>query len=697
MQSFRTELENPIVEKDIIDLEKKIREFREGKIHDEKFRSLRLARGIYGQRQPGVQMIRIKLPFGKVSFKQILRIADISDEYASSNLHLTTRQDIQIHYVSLDRTPELWAKLEQDDITLREACGNTVRNITASPNAGIDPKEPFDVSPYAYGTFDYLLRNPVNQDMPRKFKIAFSSSEDDTAFAFAHDVGLIPKINAQGERGFKVMLGGGLGAQPILASIVEEFLPEDQLVPYIESIIRVFDRYGERTNRNKARLKYVIQKLGLEEVLRLAQVERTANKVKTYKIDRDTIKLPNIPDTSGLGAVEPVDQLKYQQWLDTNVFEQKQEGYYGVWIKVLKGDIPTDQARKLIAAIEPLVADEIRITANQGLLLKYVTKQALPALFNALTEVGLAAAGFDSVADVTTCPGTDTCNLGISNSMTFASVVEDLIYKEYADLIYNRDIKIKISGCMNSCGQHSMAQIGFHGSSLKAGARVLPSMQVMLGGGIVGDGVGRAGDRVIKIPSKRATDVLRTLLNDYKANSTDTENYHNYYDRQGKDYFYQMLKPLADLATLTDEEFVDWGHVETYASAIGVGECAGVVIDLVATLLYESDEKMEWANASYQAGSWSDAIYHAYSVFISSAKALLLDKGINSSTHIGIIREFDTQYVTTGELSLNTSFTDLISQINQNEPSEEFATAYLAQAADFLATVKVKREALVQS
>lgn len=697
MQSFRTELENPIVEKDIIDLEKKIRAFREGTIHDEKFRSLRLARGIYGQRQPGVQMIRIKLPFGKVSFKQILRIADISDEYASSNLHLTTRQDIQIHYVSLDKTPELWAKLEQEDITLREACGNTVRNITASPTAGIDPKEPFDVSPYAYGTFEYLLRNPVNQDMPRKFKISFSSSDEDTAFSFAHDVGLIPKINANGERGFKVMLGGGLGAQPMLANLVEEFLPEDQLVPYIESMLRVFDRYGERTNRNKARLKYLIQKLGLEEVLRLAQVERTANKVKSYKINRDVVALPNIPKPTGLEGIVPVDQLKYQQWLDTNVFEQKQAGYYGVYIKVLKGDIPTPQARQLVEVLKPLVADEIRITANQGLMLKYVTKEALPALFNGLTEIGMAAAGFDSVADVTTCPGTDTCNLGISNSMTFAAVVEDLIYKEYADLIYNRDIKIKISGCMNSCGQHSMAQIGFHGSSLKAGARVLPSMQVMLGGGIVGDGVGRAGDRVIKIPSKRATDVLRTLLNDYKANSTDTENYHNYYDRQGKDYFYQMLKPLADLTTLTDEEFVDWGHVETYASAIGVGECAGVVIDLVATLIYEADEKMEWANASYEAGSWADAIYHGYSVLISAAKALLLDKGINSSTHGGIIREFDAQYVDTNEIALNGSFNDLILQINQNEPSEEFATKYLAAAADFLASVKVKRELLVQS
>src|SRR5215217_9122 len=253
MQSFRTELENPIVEKDIIDLEKKIRLFREGKIHDEKFRSLRLARGVYGQRQPGVQMVRIKLPFGKVTFKQLLRIADVSDEYASSNLHLTTRQDIQIHYVSLDRTPQLWADLERDDVTLREACGNTVRNVTASPTAGIDPTEPFDVSPYAQGVFEYLLRNPVNQEMPRKFKIAFSANDEDTAFSFAHDLGFIPKINANGERGFKVMLGGGLGAQPILAFIVNDFLPEDQLVPYIESTLRVFDRYGERNNRNKAR------------------------------------------------------------------------------------------------------------------------------------------------------------------------------------------------------------------------------------------------------------------------------------------------------------------------------------------------------------------------------------------------------------------------------------------------------------
>jgi sulfite reductase (ferredoxin) len=697
MQSFRTELENPVVEKDIITLERQIRAFREGKIHDEKFRSLRLARGIYGQRQPGVQMVRIKLPFGKASFKQLLRIADIADEYGSGNLHLTTRQDIQIHYVSLDRTPQLWAELEQDDITIREACGNTVRNVTASPTAGIDPKEPFDVSPYAQATFEYFLRNPICQDMGRKFKISFSSADDDTAFSYIHDIGAIPKINGKGERGFKIMLGGGLGAQPILASIVEEFLPEDQLIPYIEAILRVFDRHGERNNRNKARMKYLIQKIGLEEVLRLAQIERTAIKVKTYPINRDTVSEPVIPAQINVPEIVLDNPLRYQQWLSTNVFEQKQADFYGVYIKVPVGDIPTATARKFVEAVKHLVADEIRITQNQGLLLKYVRREALPALYTALAALEMAAPGFDSVADVTTCPGTDTCNLGICNSMTLARVLEDLIYNEYEEFIFNREIKIKISGCMNSCGQHGLAHIGFHGSSLRAGTRVLPSVQVVLGGGTVGDGLGRAADKVIKVPAKRATDALRWVLDDYKANSIEDETFHNYYDRQGKDYFYQLLKPLADLNTLTDDEFVDWGHQETYVKAIGVGECAGVVIDLVATLLFESEEKMGWANESYAAGAWADAIYHSYSVFVSSAKALLLDKSVNCSTQTGIIKEFDNHFVSTGEVNLNGSFGDLVLQINQNEPSEAFATAYLQAAADFLTTLKVKREELIQS
>jgi sulfite reductase (ferredoxin) len=692
MQSFRTELENPVVEKDIIDLEKKIREFREGKIHDEKFRSLRLARGIYGQRQPGVQMIRIKLPFGKVTFKQILRISDVSDKYASRNLHLTTRQDIQIHYVSLDRTPELWEELEQDDVTIREACGNTVRNVTSSPDSGINSNEPFDVSPYAHAFFSYFLRNPICQEMGRKIKFSFSSDESDSAFSYIHDLGFIPKINENGERGFKVMLGGGLGAQPFLANLVHEFLHEDQIIPYAEAMLRVFDRYGERTNRNKARLKYLVQKLGLEEVLRLIEEERTANKVKSFKIDRETVPQPAAPELIEYPILEEVsNSLDYKHWRATNVVAQKQEGFFAVYIKVTKGDIPTEVARELISAIRPYVADEIRITQNQGLMLKFAREAGLPGLYAALKELGFAKAGFDSVADVTTCPGTDTCNLGISNSMSLSVALEDVIYEEYPELVYEKQLNIKISGCMNSCGQHGLAEIGFHGSSVKASGKVVPAVQVMLGGGTVGDGEGRVAERVIKAPSKRATDILRVLLNDFAANSPAAENFHQYYDRQTKDYFYQLLKPLADLTNLKDEEFVDWGHEETFVTAIGVGECAGVVIDLVATLLLESDEKLSWAKASYEAGAWADAIYHTYAVYVSAAKALLLDKGVNSSTQIGVIREFDNHYVQTGEISLEGSFNDRVLEINKHEPTQAFATTYLAGLEEFYNEIKSAR------
>lgn len=693
MQSFRTELENPIVEKDIIDLERKILAFREGKIHDEKFRSLRLARGVYGQRQPGVQMVRIKLPFGKITFKQLLRIADVADEYGSGNLHLTTRQDIQIHYVSLDRTPQLWAELEQDDITLREACGNTVRNVTSSPDAGINPEEPFDVSPYAHAVFSYFLRNPICQEMGRKIKISFSSTAKDTAFSYIHDLGFIPKLNEKGERGFKVMFAGGLGAQPFLASVVHEFLPEDQLIPYTESVLRVFDRYGERANRNKARLKYLVQKLGLEEVTRLVAEEVVANKSKTYEIDLGTVPLPVIPAPIGANNIVATDEQHYQQWLNTNVFPQKQSGFYGVYIKIPVGDIKTGLARLFVEAVRPYIADEIRVTQNQGLLLKFVRKEALIPLFNQLRNLGFATPGFDSIADVTTCPGTDTCNLGIANSMSLAVVLENVIYDEYPDLIYDKDIKIKISGCMNSCGQHGLAHIGFHGSSVKANGKVVPAVQVMLGGGTVGNGEGRVAERVIKAPTKRAPAVLRVVLDDYSSNSGEQESFHAYYDAKGKDYFYQLLKPLADLTGLKEEEYVDWGHEETFQTAIGVGECAGVVIDLVATLLLEGEEKLQWANASFEGKAWSDAIYHAYSVFVNTAKALLLDKGVNSSTQIGVLREFETHFVETGEVALPSTFNELVLQINKNEPTQEFATAYLKQSTEFYNLMKAKREA----
>lgn len=693
MQSFRTELEdlnNPVVARDIIDLEKKIKLFRDGKIDDDKFRSLRLVRGIYGQRQPGVQMIRIKLPLGRVTTKQLRRISDVSDEYASKNLHATTRQDIQIHFVSLDRTPELWTQLEKDQITTREACGNTVRNVTASDLAGIDPKEPFDVSPYAYETFQYFLRNPVCQEMGRKFKMSFSSSDDDTAFAFIHDLGFIPKI-VDGKKGFKVMIGGGLGANPFFALTAYEFLEADQIIPFAEAVLRVFDRYGERTRRMKARFKFLLQDVGLEKIMELVEEEKKALKSKTYKIDENILPGPVL---STYVPAEPAvisNPDKFERWRKTNVVQQKQEGYFGVYVKLLLGNMSTTLARQFADVVDLYAATELRITVNQGYLLRYVRPEVLQHLFVALDKLGLAEPGFDSVADITACPGTESCNLAISDSTNISVQLEKVIRDEYPDLIYNTDIKIKISGCPNSCGQHGLAGIGLHGSTIKdKQGKVVPALVVLLGGGKLKDGAGIVSDKILKIPSKRGPQALRLLLNDYEANGLPGEYFHDYFLRMGRMHFYTFLKPLGDMTTLVPTDYIDWGEEHNFVLHTAVGECAGVMIDLVSTLLYDSEEKIEWAKEGIQQKQYADAIYHAYSTFINTAKALLLTRDVRPSTQIQTILDFQKEFGASGIASADT-FKEFVLRINKQEPTEEFAIAFLEDAKKFLQDVHAYR------
>jgi sulfite reductase (ferredoxin) len=688
MQSFRSELEdlnNPTVERDIIDLEKKIRLFREGKIDSDKFRSLRLVRGIYGQRQPGVQMVRIKLPYGRVTTQQLRKIADISDEYASSNLHATTRQDIQIHFVSLDRTPELWTRLEQDDVTIREACGNTVRNITASPTAGIDPKELFDVAPYADAVFKYFLRNPICQEMGRKFKIAFSSSEEDTAYAFIHDLGFIPKIQ-EGKRGFKVVIGGGLGANPYLALTAYDFLEEDQLIPFTEAVLRVFDRYGERNRRMKARFKFLLDDVGLEKIMELVEEEKRALKNKRFKVDYANFKVAQPGPVIVAPAPAIADTDKFQRWRQTNLFEQKQAGFFGVYVKLLLGNLSSDDAREFADVVDLFASPEMRVTVNQGYLLRFVRPEALPHLFVALDQLGLAEPGFDTVGDITACPGTDSCALGISDSSNISVEFERVIKNEFPDLIYNQDIKIKISGCPNSCGQHGLASIGFHGSSIKdKQGKIMPALVVLLGGGKLSNGDGVIADKIgIKIPSRRGPDALRLLLTDYDTNSLDGEYYHDYYKRLGQKHFYALLKPLGDTTTVTPLDYIDWGQEQNFELHTTVGECAGVMIDLVSTLLYETEEKLAWSGEAFNRGLYADSIYHSYSAFVNTAKALLLTKEIKPSTQIQTLNDFQKHFVDSGIISLNENFVERVLRINKNEPTEEFARVYGEDARKFV-------------
>ncbi|GAB3755290.1 nitrite reductase [Spirosoma pomorum] len=682
--------------RDILDLDRRINSFRSGEIADEAFRKFRLTRGVYGQRQPGVQMIRIKLPYGRITADQLVRIADLSDTYATGNLHATTRQDIQLHFVKLEDSVQLWADLEDAGITLKEACGNTVRNVTGSARAGIDPEEPFDITPYAYSIFDYFLRNPICQDMGRKFKIAVSSSEKDSAYGYMHDVGLIPRLR-DGQRGFKVVLGGGLGAQPFPAQTAFKFLEEDRVIPFIEGVIRVFDRYGERQKRHKARMKYLLNDIGLEEFLRRVSDETPALRSQTYAVSHDDVPvvLPQYGDDkaqTGSVTSEGENDTAYQTWLKTNVFEQKQAGWYAVQLRVLLGDMSSDTARALAQVVRQYAADDIRVTVNQGYLLRYVKPEHLPAVFQALSALGLANPGFDTTADITTCPGTDTCNLAISSSYGITRALESMMHDEFPDLVFNDDIKIKISGCMNGCGQHSVANIGYHGSSLKNGAYVLPALQVLLGGGFNGKGEGLIADKVIKIPSKRGPDSLRFLLRDYETNGFDGEYYSDYYARQGKNYFYQLLKPLADLKTLVDTDYIDWDHTEQYVTEVGIGECASVLIDLVATTLTEAEEKLSWAQEALAGERWADAIYHAYNTFITGARAGLMSRDVPTNTQHGIVSDFDRVFA--GESLFHQQegdFKALVFSINKNEPTEAFARQFLTEAEAFLSAVQAFR------
>lgn len=690
MQSFRTEIEDPIVQKDIIDLERKIALFRDGKIDDERFRSLRLARGVYGQRQEGVQMIRIKLPFGKVTGEQLHRICKVSDEYSTGRLHITTRQDIQIHYVSLDRTPQLWAELEKDDVTLREACGNTVRNITASETAGIDVEEPFDVSPYAHAMFQFFLRNPVCQEMGRKFKIAFSSSDKDTALSYMHDLGFIPKI-VNGERGFKVMLGGGLGSQPQHAELLSEFMPVNQIIPTTEGVLRIFDRYGERAKRLKARMKFLIKDLGKDEFLRLVEEEKKALSHHTVEIDTAAFDVEIPKPLLEAPKVTIDDTAAFEAWKKSNVIQQKQAGYVAIGIKVHLGDFYTDKARALADLIKNYAANELRFSLRQNIIIRHVKEEYLPFFYQELAKLGFVTLGYDSIADVTACPGTDTCNLGIASSTGIAAELERVLETEYPQYANNKEIAIKISGCMNACGQHNMAEIGFQGMSINSGKLVAPALQVLLGGGNLGNGQGRFSDKVIKIPSRRGPEALRLILNDFIANANG-QSFLNYYDAKGEKYFYEFLKPLADVTNLTEADFIDWGNADNYVKAVGVGECAGVVIDLVATLLFEAKEKLVFAQEAFDEKKWSDAIYLAYAAYVNGAKALLLAENQKTNHHAGIIDLFDTVFIETGKIELNSTFRDAVYQINQNEPSEVFAKKYIEQGVTFFETIENYRD-----
>ena len=392
-------------------------------------------------------------------------------------------------------------------------------------------------------------------------------------------------------------------------------------------------------------------------------------------------------------SVEIDDLQAFELWKATNVIEQKQSGLSAIGIKVFLGDFYTDKARILADLIKNYAGNEIRLSLRQNILIRHVKNELLPFFYVELKKLGFVDPGYESTSDITSCPGTDTCNLGIASSTGASAALENVLKNEFPQYVNNKNITIKISGCMNSCGQHTMAHIGFQGMSIKSGNLVAPALQVLLGGGVLGNGNGRIADKVLKIPSKRGPEALRFILNDYEANVIVGESFLDYYDRKSEKYFYNLLKDLSDTTNLQESDFVDWGADSQYITEVGVGECAGVVIDLIATLLFESEEKLENAVASLQLNQYSDSIYYSYTSMVNTAKALLIAEGEKTNTHAGIISDFEALF--SSKIELKVPFSEFIFQIKNNEPSQEFAQNYLTDAQSFYKKVDAYRALVV--
>ncbi len=568
------------IEAEISRFEERVQLLRSGAISEEQFRPFRLKHGTYGQRQPGFQMLRVKVAAGVLKPAQLRVLAGIADTYSTGRGHLTTRENVQFHFVKLENVPAAMRLLADAGLTTREACGNTVRNVTACPVAGICPGEAFDVTPYALGVSRYLLRHPDFHDLPRKFKIAFSGCENDgdCAVAGIHDVGLIAQVrgnNGTSRRGFKVLVGGGLGSLPTEASVLTDFLPEEELLPTIEAILRVFSETGNRKNKFKARMKFVLREKGIEEFRRLV-----AEKRKRSQAPAETFTVPS-PIQPSLVTIAPaplsfsaaVKQTDpgYDRWAEHNLMFQRQTGYGAIWIKLPAGTFYSHQMCGLADLLEKNELNGVRIAVNQDLVIPWVPFDRVRTVYEELRALDLATPGARTISDVTGCPGATTCNLGITRSLTLADVLSRELAGQSDPEI--QKLRIKISGCPNSCGHHHIADIGFYGNARKIGEQHAPYYQLMLGGKVDANGV-RFARQVMAVPARPIPAIIRELLAFYQQDRRPGEAFTAWVGRTPDKDISARLRPFADVTDASEEFFVDWGDTETYSLKLGRGECA---------------------------------------------------------------------------------------------------------------------------
>ena len=567
------------IEAEIGRFEERVQQLQSGSITAEQFRPFRLKHGTYGQRQPGFQMLRVKVAAGVLKADHLRVLAHLADEYSTGRGHLTTRENVQFHFVKLEKVASAMRLLADAGLTTREACGNTVRNVTACPVAGVCPGEAFDVTPYALGVSRYLLRHPDFHDLPRKFKIAFSGCENDgdCAVAGIHDVGLIAQVhgsNGTSHRGFKVLVGGGLGSLPTESAVLSDFVPEEELLPTIEAVLRVFTETGNRKNKLLARLKYVLRAKGIEEFRRLVAEKRKVSQAPAEKfvvpspIQPTLVTIAPAPLSSS-AAVTQIDP-EYERWAESNLMSQRQAGYGAIWIKLSAGTFYSNQMRGLADVLEKNELTGVRIAVNQDLVIPWVPFDRVRAVYDDLRAFDLATPGARTISDVTGCPGATTCNLGITRSLTLAEVLAREL-NGYTDPEIQK-LRIKISGCPNSCGHHHIADIGFYGNVRKIGDQQAPYYQLLLGGKVDSNGV-RFARQIMAVPARPIPTIIRELLLFYQQDRQPAETFSDWVARTPDKVFAEQLKPFADVTSSAEDIFVDWGDTETYSLKLGRGEC----------------------------------------------------------------------------------------------------------------------------
>jgi len=565
-----------------------------GEIEEDAFRIFRLNNGIYGQRQGGHnQMVRIKIPWGGLLPDQLDLMADIADRYSRGWGHITTRQNVQFHFVQLEKVPELMRLMGTVGLTSREACGDTVRNVQGCHLAGACPYEVIDITPWAEATYQHFVRNPIAQRLPRKFKINFSGCATDCGQAMFNDVGVIGTTrtldDGSVERGFRVFVAGGLGANPHPALALEEFTSREDLMPTIEAVLRVFNNHGNRDNKLRARMKWLVDTMGWEEV--------QARVIKERRLLLGSSSWPGgIPDEvekvgdaaagvaegavpTPLGHGTPVQITRrtngYESWDDTNVVRGSAKGTVSAIAYARLGDITSDQFRAL-AGIQRELRLEVRLTNRQNVAFRGLTEEQLPALYERLEGIGMAQPGAELARDVVTCPGADTCNLAVTQSRGLGAAIGEKLEEE--GLAEVGGLRVNISGCTNSCGQHHTADIGFFGAERRAHGRSAPGYQMLLGG-YAGDEQIHFGDKALRLPARNAPEATARVVRRFAAERQAGESFRAWVDRAGgAKTIAAELKDLDQFPTPEEgpEFFVDYDETGPYEAEVGAGECAGV-------------------------------------------------------------------------------------------------------------------------